>query len=390
MLIQALALLLLAQPAPLTLRVATFNVEDLRSEDLARDDAPRVKRLAEVIQRLRPNIILINEIAYDMPGAPGSPGVSESKSPGLNAQRFIDHYLSKPQARGVEPLKLKAFMAASNTGMPSGLDLDNDGTIASQPPPVPTPDGSPGRPSEDARKFGNDCWGFGTFPGQYAMALLVDERLTIDEANARTFRLLPWDYMPGAFLPTTADHKPWFSDEELKLARLSSKSHWDVPVKLTNGSTLHVLCSHPTPPAFDGPEQRHKKRNHDEIRFWADYLDDQPWIVDDLNKPGGLPPRTPFVILGDLNADPDEGDSFKNPMKLLLANPRLKKHPAPTSEITIKGLDPDDTSRFKLRVDYVLTDRDQVASGVWRENHDTFPSDHFPVWADITVPPPTN
>ncbi len=384
MLLHALALVLLAQPAPLTLRVATFNVEDLRSEDLARDDAPRVKRLAEVIQRLRPNIILINEIAYDLPGAPGL-ATTPDAAPGQNARRFIEHYLSKPQAQGLEPLRLKAFMQATNTGMPSGFDLDNDGTIVSQPPPAPKPNETP---SDTARKFGNDCWGFGTFPGQYAMALLVDERLTIDEAGARTFRLLPWDYVPGAFLPTDAQNKPWYSDEELKLARLSSKSHWDVPVKLTNGATLHVLCSHPTPPAFDGPEQRNKKRNHDEIRFWADYLDDQPWIVDDRNKTGGLPARTPFVILGDLNADPDEGDSFKNPMKMLLANPRLKKHPAPSSDITIPGLDQDDTSRFKLRVDYVLTDLDQTSSGVWRSPHEAFPSDHFPVWADITVPPP--
>ena len=30
--------------------------------------------------------------------------------------------------------------------------------------------------------------------------------------------------------------------------------------------------SHPTPPAFDGPEDRNGRRNHDEIRFWSDYL----------------------------------------------------------------------------------------------------------------------
>ena len=30
--------------------------------------------------------------------------------------------------------------------------------------------------------------------------------------------------------------------------------------------------SHPTPPAFDGPEDRNGRRNHDEIRLWNDYL----------------------------------------------------------------------------------------------------------------------
>ena len=52
---------------------------------------------------------------------------------------------------------------------------------------------------------------------------------------------------------------------------LSSKNHWDVPVRIGK-RTLHLLISHPTPPAFDGPEDRNGKRNHDEIRFWRDYL----------------------------------------------------------------------------------------------------------------------
>ena len=52
---------------------------------------------------------------------------------------------------------------------------------------------------------------------------------------------------------------------------LSSKSHWDVPVRIGR-TTLHLLASHPTPPAFDGPEDRNGRRNHDEIRFWSDYL----------------------------------------------------------------------------------------------------------------------
>ena len=36
--------------------------------------------------------------------------------------------------------------------------------------------------------------------------------------------------------------------------------------------TVHVLASHPTPPTFDGAEDRNGRRNHDEIRFWADYV----------------------------------------------------------------------------------------------------------------------
>ena len=38
------------------------------------------------------------------------------------------------------------------------------------------------------------------------------------------------------------------------------------------GKTVHFLVSHPTPPVFDGPEDRNGTRNFDEIRFWADYV----------------------------------------------------------------------------------------------------------------------
>jgi hypothetical protein len=370
-----------------SLRVATFNLEDVRTGALLRNDDPRCRRLAEVIQRVRPNVILLNEIAYDMPGAPD---VGPGEEPGQNARRFAEHYLAVSQAPGLEPLRFTAFMAPSNTGMPSGFDLDHSGEVVTEfenPPPL--------RQTDAGRAFGADCWGFGEFPGQYAMALLVDSRLTIRTDQARTFRLLPWEFVPGAFLPTEASpddptsKTPWYSEEQLKYFRLSSKSHWDVPVELPSGRVLHFLCSHPTPPAFDGPEMRNQKRNHDEIRFWADYLASEAYIVDDNNQPGGIVLGQPFVILGDLNADPDEGSSFKNPIELhLLTNDRLARVPAPAADLPVDGLDPDDTARFGLRVDYILPSRgaEVLRSGIWRANpagSGEFPSDHYPVWADL-------
>jgi len=71
-------------------------------------------------------------------------------------------------------------------------------------------------------------------------------------------------------------HYPHFFTSEpnsgrLSGMRLSSKSHWDVPVNTPNGP-LHIYASHPTPPVFDGPEDRNGLRNADEIRFWSLYL----------------------------------------------------------------------------------------------------------------------
>lgn len=379
-----------------SIRVATFNIEDVRTGDLKNGDSPRLKQLAEVIQRVRPNVILLNEIAYDMAGGPD---LIEGDAPGQNGQRFVELYLSVPQAKGLEPLRMRAFMAAVNTGVPSGLDLDNDGSVTkTYPPKVKAEDAEAFRAAEElGRKYGNDCWGYGTFPGQYGMALLVDERLVIEDAKVRTFRLMPWDYMPGAFMPAAADGTAWYSAEEKEKVRLSSKSHWDVPVKMPNGAVVHFLCSHPTPPAFDGAEQRNKKRNHDEIRFWADYVEGQTYIVDDADVGGGLARRAMFVILGDLNADLAKGNRYKDPIRTVLGSlERLNMEPVPRASVEVAGLEATDTALFKLRADYVLPSRDLEVkqAGVWRDapgagtggGKGSFPSDHFPVWMDVVVP----
>ncbi|MCC6970444.1 MAG: endonuclease/exonuclease/phosphatase family protein [Phycisphaerales bacterium] len=382
------------------LRVATFNVEDMRTSDLKTGDQPRLKQLAEVIQRMRPNIIFLNEIAYD---GEGFPDLVSGEKLGQNAARFAELYLAVPQAPDVQGMKFKAFMAPVNTGVSSGFDLDNDGkTVAEFPmPPASDAAGNPSKQTAEGRAYGNDCWGFGTFPGQYGMALLVDERLEILSEHVRTFRLMPWSYLPNAMLPKSLDGKAWFDDEELKYMRLSSKSHWDVPVRLPNKSVLHVLCSHPSPPAFDGAEMRNARRNHDEVRFWSDYIDNSGALVDDASQPGGLWEGSMFVIVGDLNADPDEGASIDNPIGKLLGHAKVNASVTPIADVPALGLDPDDTSSFRMRVDYVLASRAIAVAkaGVWRrapgsdarlgaEASVKFPSDHYPVWADLAVPPP--
>jgi hypothetical protein len=375
-----------------TIRVATFNIEDLRSEELIDAAAERPRAAAALLQRIRPDILLINEIVYDQPGDPGRP-VGEPD--GTNVQRFADRFLAVPQGEGLEGLRLRAFTAPSNTGLASGFDFDNDGaTVTRSPVTEPAaPYGERPRQTPEERAYGNDCWGFGTFPGQYAMALLVREDLEILGDRARTFQQLPWSRMPGALAPVDpATGEPWYSDEEWAVFRLSSKSHWDVPVRLPRGQILHILASHPTPAAFDGDEQRNKKRNHDEIRFWAEYLEDASWIVDDGGAAGGLEEGALFVIAGDLNADPDEGNAIGDPVgRFLLSHPRVQGGYVPRADSAAEAsgereLDADDTSAWGMRIDYVLpSDRlDIEDGGVWRpEPGSPEVSDHLPVWVDL-------
>ncbi|KAL7578609.1 hypothetical protein ACA910_009759 [Epithemia clementina (nom. ined.)] len=246
----------------------------------------------------------------------------------------------------------------------------------------------------------------------------------IEEKYVRTFQLFKWKDMPCAFLPLdhNNNNESWYTPgPELDSFRLSSKSHWDIPVHVGGGKIIHALASHPTPPVFDGPEDRNGKRNHDEIRFWADYIsenhEDSSYIYDDRGHYGGLHGKY-FVVMGDLNADPFDGDSFNYAVRQLTNNELINNSVIPSSAgaIEINELDGgvnldhcsnpmydtadfSDTSSGNLRADYVLPSAtfDIADSGVyWPPTSDRlfdpligrfpFPSsDHRLVWVDLYV-----
>jgi hypothetical protein len=104
--------------------------------------------------------------------------------------------------------------------------------------------------------------------------MAVYSRYPIAYDDIRTLQLFLWKDMPGALLPddpNTPTPSDWYAPDALEVFRLSSKSHWDIPMDIGN-KKVHFLVSHPTPPVFDGPEDRNGKRNFDEIRFWAVYI----------------------------------------------------------------------------------------------------------------------
>ena len=367
-----------SQSAPIALRIATFNIQDVRSTDLDTPDNPRLKHIAAIIQRIRPNILLLSELA-----------INQNPDQPSNADRFVEHYLAIPQAPDLKPIAFTTYTPPSNIGIPSGHDLDHSGAAITTAPPI-TPN-----QTDAARAYANDCFGFGTFPGQYAMAILVSPKLTIQTDQIRTFTTFLWKDLPGNNPPTNPDGSPWYDADTWNDFRLPSKSFADIPVLLPNGSLLHALISHPTPPAFDGPEGRNKHRNHDEIKLIRHYIDNDQALYDDNGNTGGLDPNSSFVIMGDLNADPSDGSSLNMVMMLqLLTSPKLADDAFPSSDIKVEGLDPTDTARFKLRVDYVLpsTDITITNSGIWRitdpniKSAQDFPSDHYPVWIETIIP----
>jgi 3-phytase len=357
-------------------RFATFNTALYRSEagqlqkDLEAGDDEQIKIIAEIIQRKRPDVLALQEFDFD--------------EGGKNLQLFQENYLSK-SFNGSEPIDYPYAMAfRSNTGIQTGLDLNND----------------------DETDTPEDAFGFGVYPGQYAFAILSKYPLVTDSLT--TFRKFLWEDMPGAHLPVDDDTDSWYSEEVLDTFRLSSKNHVDIPVKI-NDKTIHVLIAHPTPPGFDGEEDRNGKRNHDEIRLFADYISPEKgnYLYDDEGKPASLSQTSSFVIMGDMNADPQAGDSFRNAIDLLLEHSRV--HPEPASGSLVPSSEgsknwheenPNDshpahkTAVFNLRVDYVLPSADlqPVKSGVfWPAPSDSMSylttgregSDHRMVWVDV-------
>jgi hypothetical protein len=229
----------------------------------------------------------------------------------------------------------------------------------------------------------------------------------------RAFRFFKWSDMPDAIVPTNPDGSTWYPDDIYKKLRLSSKNHWDISLEVGD-ETIHFLVSHPTPPVFDGPEDRNGSRNHDEIRLWADYVDPQrsTYIYDDVGTKGGLPEGTAFVIAGDLNADPADGDSSGKAILQLLGHPMVNASCVPLSKggeeaslaqggknLEHKGNPASDTGDFNdkytgnMRIDYVLPSAKLkvVDCGVFwpgqdQPGHDLINvSDHRLVWIDIEM-----
>jgi len=348
-----------ASREPVSLRVATYNSSlfgDEAGETASKVQDPQerqVERILTVITETSPDILVLQELDYDPSG--------------LTLETLNGH-LEQPY-----PYLLQL---PSNTGVPTGLDMDKDGES-----------NGPG-----------DAQGYGTFEGQYGFAVL--SRHPLDASQVRAYQNLLWKDMPDARLPSL-DGEAWYSQEQLAVLRLSSKNHVVVPIDVT-GETLHLLIAHPTPPVFDGDEDRNGLRNADEIRLLGEILSGADWLIDDAGTTGGLSDSDHAVVFGDLNADPLDGDALDGAIQQILAHPRVHPDTATGSMVPSsdggESLDsrPDDdgdpahdTASWGQRVDYVLPTRELTVKGSavhWPVGDRSVEgSDHRMVWVDLEI-----
>lgn len=312
----------------------------LTLQALRRGDDPKHLAAVQVIVALNADVLLLTGFDYDLQGLALT----------ALADRLAAEDADYPYRLALRP----------NTGVASGLDLDGNGRL--------------GEP--------RDAQAFGLFAGQAGMAVL--SRFPLDLAGIRDFSGFLWADLPGnLMLPDTPPTQ-----------LLSTSGHYEVPILLPGGDRIRLLTWYASPPVFDGPEDRNGRRNHDETGFWPQLL------------AGNLPmeaPETPFVLLGQSNLDPYDGEGRTDAIRSLLSNPALQDtSPRGGIQRQDPGQDGDpgmDTALYPkiggLRVEQVLPSADLhvVASGVmWPPDRDPMAavlataSRHRPVWVDVTLP----
>jgi 3-phytase len=323
-----------ADSGPVRLRVGHFNLREMSTAKLLDESDEQATAAAQILARFAPDIISINELQFDMqgvptpsmPGAPGTTGWGQFDVFGAdNAHRLADRIAAAGTPEGYE----HRLIFVGNSGYYwEGSTLGFDWFILR---------------------------GWGEFRGRFNTAILSRYPILLDQV--RIISDVPWDALPENHIAkmkaeTGIDVPPGFP--------IFEKGLNIVPVQV-NDEVLHLVLLHTVSPAFD---PINPYRNYDELRALVMFLDGQ------LPGVEPLPPDAKFMIVGDLNADPDDGDGLPGAIQQVLDHPSViavfgagagTKGNNGQYNTYLSGCGLDDgsivqnpTQKFQLQLDYLL------------------------------------
>ena len=222
-----------------TVRFATYNASLNRAaagqlvSDLSTRDNAQARNIAEVLQRVRPDVVLLNEFDY-VEGYEAVEPVPyattcevRSRAPGRSATRTPSPRRRTPASPAASTWTATARSAAATT---------RTGSVSS--------------------------------PASSAWSCSRATRST--RTGSAPSRRFLWKDMPGALLPddpATPQPGDWYSEEILEVFRLSSKSHWDVPVRVQGAGRCTCWPRTRLRRPSTAPRTATARRNHDEIRL---------------------------------------------------------------------------------------------------------------------------
>ncbi|MDA8388635.1 MAG: endonuclease/exonuclease/phosphatase family protein [Nitrospiraceae bacterium] len=220
-----------------------------------------------------------------------------------------------------------------------------------------------------------DYKGYGRFRGQYGIACLSRPRIDFD--GIRNLKDVSWGALPEGYCARVScprDYPLW------------STSFLDLPIEAGYGTVVHSILVHPTVPLR---EYVNLRRNADQVRFLKSYID---------GLAGTSPAGGPFVVIGDLNVDPDTGIGTNDITRGLLEDGNIIYRKT-RRETFLEGggvQDPpgDGPGLLKARLDYILPSSRHFSMGgpevFAPEGTPWWPvarraSDHFFVYADCEL-----
>jgi hypothetical protein len=350
---------------PVVVRVAQFNIQFLDAPKLENPDQPQVAAAVEVIRRFDPDVVAVNEIAFELtPGEPvPAPGTIVS---GNNAGKLA----ARLAATGVEPYDHSIMVMGNNGFAWDGFD-----------------------PSLHDPYFARR--GLNASPGPLNYAVL--SRHPIRVGQVRVVTELAWTDLPGNLIDSLKsasgiDVPPGFP--------LQSKAIAVVPIDVA-GKTLQLVLQHTIPPVF---HPVNPYRNHDELTAMRLLIEGK------LPGVAPLPAAAAFVLMGDFNADPDHGESLPGAVKQLLEHPSVVAFqpsgagtvgvsPELNTHASVCGAagGPDPSGGLQFQLDYLLPSAaigEPLDGGMFFPDYLTQPadwalacqaSDHMMLWADLEL-----